>query len=238
MSEYEELQKKLEAACKKDEAKQRAIRAKRAEKQAVKKAGGGRAIAKAIMSGPTDTDFGFGHNEVVTTNEGGPDIDRRIAEEAAGRCMGRVYCQVCKTFHGYCVEVAEDKERLKMLPTGNESAGSGQKRKGGMDWLKNEDLNTTGKEAKILMVRYNKEGRFGARVEMKLAIDGMIRYWGVPPKSDDRNPNYKLLTDKFGHDENNWVEQRIILLLVQDDFSQQYFVRVDFPSPAAKQSRR
>ena len=210
--------------------KYKALKAKREEADKIKKAGGGHAIAKAIMP-DKDTDFEFGHN---TYPESGEDIDRRIAEEAAQRCMGHVKCEVCGKFHGYCVEVAEDKERLKMLPTGNESQQSGKKRQGGMEWLKNEDLNTTPREAKILMVRYNKEGRFGARVEMKLAIDGKIKFFGVPPKND--NTNYSLLTGQFGHDENNWTDQRILLGLEQDEFSNNYFIRVSFPEGKPSQN--
>ncbi len=220
MSSYEELQKKLDASIRKDEARQKAIRAKREEKQAIKKAGGGHALARAMMS--PDTDFNYG------SNEGGAEIDRRIEQEAAGRCMGRVVCQVCKTFHGYCVEVAEEKEKQKMLPTGDEGTGTRSKRAGGMDWLKNEDLSKTGKEAKILGVRADTENRFGPRVTIKLAIEGKIKFWGIPT-TKGKSPNYRLLIDKFGNDENDWLDKRILILLEQDEFSGQYFARVDFP---------
>jgi hypothetical protein len=218
LSEYEELKKKLDASIYKDEARQRAIRKKREEKQAIKKAGGGHAIAKAIM--PDDTDFNYGNNQVE-------DIDKHIEQEAASRCMGRSVCQTCGKFHGYCVEIDEEKEKLKMLPTGSESTSSsgGKKREGAMVWLKVEDLSTTPKEAKILMVRLNKNGRFGARVELKLAFEGKIVYWGVPPNKEQTN--YSILINKFGADENDWVDQRILFFLEKDKFSEQYFIRVD-----------
>ena len=234
-SEYEELKNKLDASIRKTEAQQRAIRAKREEKRAIKKAGGGHAIARSIMdagntsSGADGTDFAFGHNE--------PQQQQANDAFHDDGCMGPVHCTRCNKFHGYCREVAEEKERIKMLPTGNEQQSKTNNRKGGMDWLKNEDLGTTPKEAKILMVRYNKEGRFGARVEMKLAMDGKIKYWGFPPRVDDKNPNYRDLTSKFGHDENNWVDQRILLYLEQEGFTGQYFVRVDFP-PDVRQSAK
>jgi hypothetical protein len=224
--EYKDLQRRIEADIVRDQTRQKAIRAKREERKSVKKAGGGREIAKAMgksNGADTDTDFSFGHNEPQ------PDIDTRIAEDYNKRCMERVQCS-CGQSHGFCAEILEDREKLKMLPTGNEpTGGRGNRRPGGMEWLKNEDLSTTPKEAKILMVRYNKEGRFGARVEMKLAFDSGIKYFGVPPKTDGKNENYKLLTGRFGHDENEWVDQRILLFLEQDQFSGQYFVRVDFP---------
>lgn len=162
-----------------------------------------------------DTDFEFGHNKEPSVYDD---------------CMGSVKCSACGKFHGYCKELNEDKEKLKMLPTGNEpQSGSRTKRQGGMDWIKNEDLGLQPKEAKILMVRYNKEGRFGARVEMKLAIEGKIKYWGIPPKIEGNSPNYRDLTAKFGHDENDWVDKRILLALEKEDFGEQYFIRVLFP---------
>jgi len=233
---YKQLQEKTEENIRKDEARQRAIKAKKDERAEIKKAGGGKAIAKSILGEhpymgknyepknfEDNTDFNFGSNQ----NE---DIDARIARESATRCMEQVTCFSCGATHGFCAEITEDKEKMKMLPTGSEpQATSRGKKQGGMDWLKNEDLSTNPKEAKILMVRYNKEGRFGARVEMKLAIEGKIKYWGIPPKLDSNSPNYKLLTSKFGHDENDWVDQRILLMLEKEDFGEQYFVRVDFP---------
>lgn len=115
-----------------------------------------------------------------------------------------------------------------MLPTGNQPAASGKpKREGAMKWVKVEDLSTTPKEAKILMVRLNKQGRYGARVELKLAFEGQIMYFGVPP--NEEVTNYSLLIKKFGPEENDWVDKRILLYLEKDKFSEQFFIRVDFP---------
>lgn len=221
-SEYERLKKRLEESCRKEEARQRAIERKKAEKHNIRKSGGGHAIARALM--PEDTDFNYGQNEVQSDED---------------HCMGSVRCSQCGKHHGYCREIEEEKEKLKMLPTGNEAQSGTRRKASGMDWLKNEDLSVQSKEAKILMVRYNQEGRFGARVEMKLALDGKIKYWGVPPRLDDKNPNYRILTEKFGHNENDWVDQRILLSLEKDEFTQQYFVHVDFPKPSnVKADRR
>lgn len=229
---YEELQKKLEASIRKDEAQQRAIRTKREEKQQIKKSGGGHAIARAIMSKDTDTGFDYGHNTQTSTSE---TIDERIAREQSSRCMGQAVCNSCGKSHGYCAELEEEKERIKMLPSGDGAPAA--KRKGGMDWLKNEDLSKTAKEAKILGVRLDEEGQFGSRVNLKLALDGKIKFWGIPTKKS-KSPNYRLLLDKFGADENDWVDQRILILLEKDDFSDQWFPRVDFPKAEKKPSGR
>lgn len=224
---YEELQKRLHTSIHKDSARQLAIRKKREEKQAIKNSGGGHAIAKAMMSGEPDTDFTFGLNEPAET------IDQRIAREYAERCMHSVNCTNCGYFHGYCAEI---KEKSTMLPTGDEGQTTRGKRAGGMEWLKNEDLSKTAKEAKILGVRLDSENRYGPRVNVKLAIDGKIKFWGIPTKKSN-SPNYRLLLDKFGADENDWVNQRILILLEQDEFSGQWFPRVDFPPKEKKTGR-
>jgi hypothetical protein len=229
-SDYKQLQGRINESIKKEEARQKILQAKREEKRAIKKAGGGKAIAKSILGGnmaPDDTDFNFGNNSLTNVPPPSDVLDGGVESEDIQRCMGPTVCQKCGRFHGYCSEVQEDKEKLKMLPTGNEAQQSGRKKQGAMKWIKSEDLSVTPKEAKILMVRYNKEGRFGSRVELKLAFEGQIAYFGVPPNKE--TTNYALLLDKFGPDENEWVDQRILLFLEKDKFSEQYYIRVDFP---------
>lgn len=221
------MKRRLDESIHKEEARQKIIRAKKAEKKALKKAGGGHHIAKQLMPQHDEhdhsTDFNYGANE--------ESIDQRIARENAARCMERICCNVCGFSFGFCQELQDDKEKLRMLPSGNEpSTGKKTTSKSGLKWLSNEDLSPQPQEAKILGVNYNKDGRFGARVEMRLAFNGETVYWGVPPKKDDKNPNYKLLIEKFGPNENDWVDQRILLFLEPHPFYVgQYFVRVDFP---------
>jgi hypothetical protein len=229
--DYKELTKRIKANISKEyrdrreqiarddartEAQQRAIDKKQQEKRDVKRAGGGHAIARRILMGK-DTDFNYGANEV-------PDNQQTIPDEAYP-CNGSVKCTVCGKHLGYHAEIEEEK---KMLPTGNESNNNsrGNRRQSNQVWLKNEDLSLDVQHAKIINVRYNKEGRFGARVEMKLALGGKTLFWGVPPKVDDKNPNYKELLAAFGPDENDWVDKTIGLFLEQDEWSGNYFPRV------------
>jgi len=235
-SEYEELKRRIDDSIKRDEARQRILRRKRDERRDIKKGGGGKEIARKILGGKrmgsSDTDFRFGANV-----DDGESIDERIAREQAERCMGKVYCPECKTYHGYCAEIKEEREKLKMLPTGDERSSSRSNNQSGISWLKPEKLSTAAKEAKILAVHYNEKGRFGARVELKLALDGEIIYWGIDPKKNSENPNYKDLTAKFGHDENNWIDQRILLYVEEHKFYQGRFnIRVDFPKVKGRQA--
>ncbi len=101
--------------------------------------------------------------------------------------------------------------------------------------LRVEDLSTTPRDAKIIAVKADLEGRFGAQVIAKLAVNGDTKFWYLSIK---KNPNYKLLVEKFGHDENDWAGQKILLATQQDEFSDQYFVRVSFPQEAKTKKER
>lgn len=206
-SDYHKFQEMMDESIRKEEARQKILRAKRAEKRAIKKAGGGKAIAKALMSSDTDFEYGANENAAPETPHSG--------------CMGSVKCTKCGKFLGYCQET---EEKIKMLPTGDTAKST---RKGGLNWIKIDDLSTTPKEAKVLMVRYNENGQFGPSIMLKLAFDGEIRYLSMRPTKKD--PRYKILLDSFGPDENNWVDQRIHLLAEKDEFSEQYQMRVALP---------
>lgn len=221
--------------------KYQVLRKKREEREKIQRAGGGHELAKRILMNKS-TDFNYGANDPQPQPE---PAERETTEPE--RCMGRTVCQRCKKFHGYCVEV----EELAMLPTGNESSQSGARngrRQSNQVWLKNEDLGTDVREALIHDVRYNKDGKYGARVEMKLIMAGKTLFWGVPPKVDDKNPNYKELLEAFGPDENNWVQKKIGIFLEQDAWSGNYFPRVVIlnsertpepePTPASQRTPR
>jgi len=124
-----------------------------------------------------------------------------------------------------------------MLPSSK--GGDSQPRRGGrsangMTYLTNEMLSTTAKAAKIIAVRADSENKYGPRVILKLALDGQTIFWGVNIK---KNPNYTLLEEKFGLDENEWVDKNIQLFLAKDDFSGQYFARVQFPANEQRRPR-
>lgn len=123
-----------------------------------------------------------------------------------------------------------------MLPSsesGSEGRSTGRKRSAGaMTYLVNEMLSSkTATEAKILGVKLDEENRYGARVVLKLAMDGKTVFWGVNIK---KNPNYKILEAQFGREENDWVSQVVLLQLEKDDFTDGYFVRVHFPAKGGR----
>lgn len=118
-----------------------------------------------------------------------------------------------------------------MLPQGDSPSNNKQtsnRRKGGMEYITNEVLSTQPREAKVIAVKYDPDNRYGARVVLKLAIDGQTKFWGVPVNKA-KSPNFRILTEAFGFEENDWVGKVITLQLEQDDFSNQYFVRAGIP---------
>jgi len=123
-----------------------------------------------------------------------------------------------------------------MLPPAGGTTGNsgGRKPRTGVPFLTFDMLSTTAMEAKILNIKVDTENRFGPSVILKLALDGKIVLWTVRIKN---NPNYTLLTDHFGHDENEFVGQKILLHMEKDDFSEQYFPRVSFPETKEKEQQ-
>lgn len=169
-----------------------------------------------------DGSFEYGHN----------------TEPAQEKCSGTVECSACKKFHGWCDEVEAKLKGETMLPNADQSdRSSGRRNDGGQrksNRLRAEDLSTDKRDAKILAVKADPDGRYGAQVIAKIAVNGEVKFWYLDIK---KNPNYKLLVDKLGHDENNWPDTRIQLDLEKDDFSDNMFIRVHFPE-ATKSSRK
>jgi len=70
------------------------------------------------------------------------------------------------------------------------------------------------------------QGKFGARIVLKLAMNGKTIFWTVTIK---KNPNFQILKNEFGRDETEWVGKTILLKLEQDEFTDSYYSRVTFP---------
>lgn len=125
-----------------------------------------------------------------------------------------------------------------MLPayTDDDSGVKGRRNKSrtGVPFLTSEDLSKSPKEGKILGVRHDPENKFGPAVLVKLALDGKAFMWTLRVK---KNPNLQLLIGKFGRDENDWVGQKIRLYLELDEFSEQYFPRVQFTDEKSNSKR-
>jgi hypothetical protein len=132
-----------------------------------------------------------------------------------------------------------EKENEDMLPNAGTPSqgkrGGGGSRGGGaagaLPYLNADMLSTQPKEAKILMVRNEPAHRFGPSVVVKLALEGKTVLWTL---NISNNPNFAILLHKFGKDENEWVDKRILLLLEQDEFNEQYNIRTQFPKQDKK----
>jgi hypothetical protein len=149
--------------------------------------------------------------------EDSPEIDRLLEK-------------ICATVISKIRLVRDSIEEYNMLPSSSGSTTNRPQRagqRGGMNYLKNEMLSTTPKDAKILAVKADSENQFGPRVICKLALNGEVVFWGVNIK---KNPNYTILEKKFGLDENDWAGEKILLSLEKDDFTENYQIRVSFPA--------
>lgn len=169
----------------------------------------------------TDTDFNYGANEQYDPET--PLLD----------CTGRVQCTKCGKFFGYHDSITQLQEK-QMLPNPESAGSGGGKTQKPSNRLQTTDLSRQPREAKIVMVKSDPSGRYGAQVICKIAVNGEVKFWYLDIK---KNPNYKLLVDKFGNDENDWVSEKILLGVEKDDFSDNLFVRVSFPEATKTKGR-
>lgn len=150
-------------------------------------------------------------------------------QEEIPSCGGSVECKACGKFHGWCDEVEIQLKGETMLPRSSGGSSSTQQSGGRAkpsNRLTTTDLSDTPREGKILMVKADPNGKFGPQAICKIAVNGEVKFWYLDIK---KNPNYTILLDKFGENENEWAGQRIMLFNEQDDFSDNWFIRVTFP---------
>lgn len=132
----------------------------------------------------------------------------------------------------WLADMKTEEETDEMLPTsGSGGTPKGKSRAGAMKFITNEMLSMQDQEATILGIKLDEENKFGARVILKLAFQGQTVFWGVNIK---KNPNYQMMLEKFGPEENDWVNQKILLHLEKDDFTGNYFPTVAFGKAPVK----
>lgn len=141
---------------------------------------------------------------------------------------------ICKGVQRRILELTNYVKEFEMLPDNmGEAPSRGKRSTAKVPYIGVEDLDTTPREAKILAVRANPNGRYGGQVIVKIAIAGKAMMWGVSLK----NPNYDLLLKKFGRGENDWINQKIYLHNELDDFSENYNIRVSFGEDDSQSTR-
>src|SRR5205807_428893 len=91
----------------------------------------------------------------------------------------------------------------------------------GIPFLKVENLTQEPKRCKILAVKEDTDGKFNDYV-LKLAIAGTSYFWGLRTN----NPNFSILFNEFGAEENQWVGKEFLIHLEYDEFSEKQFPRV------------
>lgn len=157
-------------------------------------------------------------------------------------CMGRIKCNKCGHVYGVCCDVEvelTEKGNENMLPRPGQNApaqSSGQQRqRSGYPYLKETDLTLDKKEARIIQVRNNDEPvKDGQRrfsdIIVKIAVGGTIYLWGMKYN----NPNFTILIEAFGQNENDWAEKKCYIFLEQEEFSGRNFIRCEPQTAASK----
>jgi len=170
-----------------------------------------------------------GGSEHCNTQEYGTGNDICGADETISPAFERHLEGLCSVIRDRIESITNTiKENATMLPqsSGQTASRTARGQKNNSNRLRPEDLSSQAREGKILAARADLEGKYGAQVILKIAVNGEIKFWYLDIK---KNPNYQLLTEKFGFDENEWVNQKILLGVEQDDFYGNYWVRVSFP---------
>jgi len=113
-------------------------------------------------------------------------------------------------------------------PSQQAPQGGNRRQGGGFDYVRNTDLSTDKKRARVLACRVNdavvKEGqRKYSDVIVKIALNGKTLLYGL--KAD--NPEYEKLVNAFGEDENRWPDREFYMYLEADDFTGKYWMRVE-----------
>jgi len=108
------------------------------------------------------------------------------------------------------------------------SSGGGRSKRSGLAYLNNDSplLSLDKKKTKILAVKANppQEGRQNfSDVVVKLALSGESVLWGLKTN----NPNFEILTEEFGRDENDWVGKEFMIGLEEDDFDHRKWIRIE-----------
>lgn len=130
-------------------------------------------------------------------------------------------------------QLQKENEEMSLPNAGNPTQGKrggGGSRGGGaggaLPYLNADMLSTVPKEAIILMVRNEPSHRFGPSVVLKIKLEGKTMLWTL---NISNNPNFAILLHKFGKEESEWTDKKILLVLEQDEFSEQFNIRTQFP---------
>lgn len=171
------------------------------------------------------------------------------AAEGVVYCYGKVICSVCGKLHGICVdfnlEPLENKEMINRDKRSDTPQQSGRSRntgskggsnRGGLPYLKTENLNFDKRTANIIAARTEDDNfKPGQQaVVVKIAFAGNTYLWTL--RLD--NPNLDILCDAFGDDEEKWPGKEFLLFLETDSFNNKNWMRVEIPTAQGKGKSR
>ena len=186
-----------------------------------------------------DTDFDFGHAAQEILDSHG---DVKL-------CMGRVKCVHCGAIYGVCSELETqltEQENNKMLPRAPQTQGGGQQRapRSGYTYISETDLSADKHIARILATKINdgplKEGqRRFSDMALQVAFRGQTRLFGIKffDNTGLMTPNYQILIEDFGEDNDKWIGREFYLFAEKEEFSGRIFPRVEPIALAAEKPK-
>jgi hypothetical protein len=129
-------------------------------------------------------------------------------------------------------------EVKQMIPTGNNQPQQSNTRttsRTGLPYIAEANqhtfLTTDPQTAKIIDCRVNAEQR--NPLTLKIVVAGKQFLWGINPK----NPNWNILLEAYGNQENDWVGKQLGMYLAEDSFTGRIWPHVD-PSYIAPTAAR
>lgn len=169
--------------------------------------------------------FNFGYNRI-----------ERELDENSGTCHGKVICCHCGRKYGTCGDVEsillERDEMLKRQQSGSD--GRKTRAGAGLTYLKIEHLSIDKRTCRIQAARQEKDKWDNDSVVLRVTYNSQTFLFQVNSKS----PNYNILIDLFGDNEETWPGNEFLIYLQQDVVTERYWPHVEAKPVESKASKK
>lgn len=134
--------------------------------------------------------------------------------------------RICGNVKERIRDITAEVRKENMIPTtGNDGGNAGKRKRTGFPYVTIDDLSKSPQEFRVIGAKLDKEGQYGPRIILKGAFKGETYLFTLNIKN---NPNVVALTEKFGRDENDWVDKKFTVFAEEDDFTGRLQIRVGF----------
>lgn len=131
-------------------------------------------------------------------------------------CLGSCYFARKKIGDLEWLENQKEDDMINIAGNGGGGARpQGQRQRGGLPFLKAENVTAEKRVAKILGTKQGEDQRGKGKVSLKIAFAGNTYLWDLRLN----NPNLATLVGLFGQHEEQWVGEQFLLGLQEDEFT-------------------